>query len=253
MQWYKDHFGHYPAVLGGDLLYPSGTTDRAIAYFNSGGIVMIRYHMGAPPLPDTYENSMKSTNLGAVLSTGTSESNSFYAKLDYAAAELKKLQDAGVALIFAPFHEVQPNGWFWWSKGSSSEFIALWKKLQTYLMKDKGLHNIVWLLPFSASPDGSYSPGKAFYDLAGPDTYADGQPFASLYTNSQGIVGPDVPIPLHETGKIPNPDVMFPSTAPWVLFSVWAGYQISNNTYSDVEAAYASSYTITRDELPNLK
>ena len=49
VNWYNTNVGKYPAILGGDYLYPSGTTSRAQAYWNAGGITMIRYHMGAPP------------------------------------------------------------------------------------------------------------------------------------------------------------------------------------------------------------
>jgi serine/threonine protein kinase len=57
----------------------------------------------------------------------------------------------------------------------------------------------------------------------------------------------------HETGVVVQPDTMFPDTAPWVLFSVWAGYQISENTVGEMQSAYESSYTLTRDEAPDLK
>jgi len=111
--WYNSNVGKYPAILGGDYLYPSGTTSRAQAYWNAGGITMIRYHMGAPPGSDTYENSQGTANIANVLAAGTSENNSFKSKLDYIAGELQTLENANVAVLWAPFHEYQPNGWFW--------------------------------------------------------------------------------------------------------------------------------------------
>ena len=62
-----------------------------------------------------------------------------------------------------------------------------------------------------------------------------------------------MPITLHETGVVPQPSTMFPTAAPWVLWNIWAGYQISENTVANIQSAYASTYTITRDEVPNLK
>jgi hypothetical protein len=253
VSFYVTNVGKYPAVLGGDYLYPNGTSTRAIAYWNAGGITMIRYHMGAPPNADTYENSMGTANIANVLTNGTNEHASFISKLDYVAAELQKLEDANVAVLWAPFHEVQPNGWFWWSKGTSAQFIALWTTMYDYLTTTKGLNNLVWLMPFSGSPNGSWLPPKQSWDISGPDTYATGQPFTQMFATTKNIVGSTVPIPLHETGVIPQPSQMFPSNAPWVLFSVWAGYQRDNNPLSAIQSAYASSYTITRDEVPNLK
>src|SRR4051812_32837510 len=54
--YYTSMIGKAPAILGGDYLYPSGTSSRAIAYWNAGGISVIRYHMGAPPTADSYQN-----------------------------------------------------------------------------------------------------------------------------------------------------------------------------------------------------
>jgi hypothetical protein len=253
ISWYVTNVGKSPAILGGDYLYPSGTSTRAIAYWQAGGLTMIRYHMGAPPNSDTYENSMLSANITNVLTNGTTENNSFKSKLDYVAAELQKLEDAGAAVLWAPFHEYQPGGWFWWSKGSATQFTQLWQYMYDYLTTTKGLNNILWLAPSSGSPNGSWYPGKSYVDLAGPDTYASNPPFTSLYSSARNVIGATVPIPLHETGVVPQPSTMFPSAAPWVLWNIWAGYQTSNNSLANIQSAYSSPYTITRDEVPNLR
>jgi len=253
ISWYVTNVGKSPAILGGDYLYPNGTSTRAIAYWQAGGITMIRYHMGAPGTSDTYENSMLAVNVTNVLTNGTSENNSFRSKLDYVATELQKLEDANVAVLWAPFHEYQPNGWFWWSKGTATQFIQLWKYMYDYLTTTKGLNNVVWLAPSSGSPNASWYPGKSYVDLAGPDTYGTNPPFTSMYSSARNIIGTTVPITLHETGVVPQPATMFPSAAPWVLWNIWAGYQTSNNSLSNIQSAYASPYTITRDEVPNLR
>ena len=256
ISFYTTNVGKAPAILGGDYLYPSGTTSRALAYWNAGGITMIRYHMGAPPNADTYENSMlaySSAQCTNVITAGTSENTSYLSKLNYLVTELGTLQTGKAAVLLALFHETQANGWFWWSKCSSGQFVALYNYTYDYLVNTKGLHNIVRLMPYSGTPTASYFPGKAAVDISGGDTYATNPPFTSLYTAMKGIVGSTMPIPLHETGKIPQPSTMFPSTAPWLLWNVWAGYQTSDNSLSEIQSAYASSYTITRDEIPNLK
>lgn len=255
INWYATNGMKLPAILGGDFLYPSGTSARAIAYWAAGGISMIRYHMGAPPGADSYAGSMGSVDLAKVLTENSPENTSFKSKLDFAAAELKKMQDANAAVIFAPFHEVQPKGWFWWSKGSGAQFVSLWKYMFNYLTVTKGLKNLIWLLPTSGSPSAEYNPGKAFYDLAGGDTYGNNQPFTSLYSQSKSIWGSTVPIPLHETGLIPTPSQMFPTAAPWIMFNIWAGYQSdgTHNSAANIKNVYADAHVVTRDEVPNLK
>lgn len=254
ISWYTNNGMKAPAILGGDYLYPNGTTDRAIAYWKAGGITMIRYHMGAPPLSDTYENSKGTSNIDNVLKSNTSENNSFKSKLDYVATELGKLQTQNVPVLWAPFHEVQQGGWFWWAKGSGPQFVALWTYMYDYLTNTKKLNNLVWLMPYSGTPSAAYYPGKQYLDLSGPDTYAENQPFTGLFNNAKGIIGNDVPIALHETGRIPTPSAMFPSAAPWVLFNIWSGYQSdgTHNTTANIKSAYEDSHTVTRDEVPNL-
>jgi hypothetical protein len=255
ISWYTSNGMKQPAILGGDYLYPDGTTDRAIAYWKAGGITMIRYHMGAPPQADTYENSKGTSNLDNVLKDNTPENASFKSKLDYVATELAKLQAQDVPVLWAPFHEVQPGGWFWWAKGSGPQFIALWKYMYDYLTLTKNLNNLVWLMPYSGTPDAGYYPGKQYLDLSGADTYAENQPFTSLFSDAKVIIGSDVPIPLHETGRIPTPSAMFPSAAPWVLFNIWSGYQSdgTHNTTANIKSVYDDPHTVTRDEVPNLK
>ena len=122
-----------------------------------------------------------------------------------------------------------------------------------YLTNTKGLNNLVWLLPSSGSPNASWYVGKPYLDVAGPDTYATNPPFTSMFNSARNIIGTTVPITLHETGTVPQPSTMFPSTAPWVLWNIWAGYQTSANSVASIRSAYDSTYTITRDEVPNLK
>jgi hypothetical protein len=264
--WYTSNGMKYPAILGGDFLYSDGggptaettTTSRAIAYWKAGGITMIRYHMGMPPNADSYQNSMLSPSgsfYSNVITAGTPENTSLNSKLDYMAYQIGVMKTNNVPILLALFHETQPSGWFWWSKGTGAQFSALYAYAFKYLTATKGLNNIVWLMPFSGSPGSTDYPGKAYIDIAGSDTYATNQPFTSLYSASRGVIGSTVPIPLHETGLIPTPSQMFPTAAPWVLFNIWAGYESdgTHNTVSNIKSVYASSYLITRDQVPNLQ
>lgn len=269
VEYYNTLVGKYPAVLGGDYLYPSGTTTRAKDWWNKGGIVMLRYHMGAPPSADTYDNSklgFTPDQWKRLFTDGSAENTKLFENLDYLAKELKILQDANVPVLLALYHEVQVDGWFWWSKGTAAQFIQLWNTTHDYLVKTKGIHNIIRLLPYSGSPSGEFYPGKENVDIGGADEYslpAD-QPFSRLYTACSKIFGSTMPIPLHETGTIPQPDQMFPTAAPWLLWNTWAGYykgswnagsgtSVEFNTEDGIKKAYASPYTLTRDELPDLK
>jgi hypothetical protein len=251
-----------PAVLGGDFLYADGggataqttTTARAIAYWNAGGISLIRYSAGMPPYADSYANSKMSPSgdfFTNVLTAETTENTALLSKLDYVAYQIGVMKTANVPVLLALFHEAQPGGWFWWSKGTGAQYVALWKYAFYYLTVTKGLNNILWLMPFSSlngvSADAApFYPGKDYVDLAGPDYTSTDASYARIRT----IVGSTMPMPLHESDTV-DPNSWFSTASPWVLFNVWAGYETSRVT--TLQAAYASSYTITRDEVPNLK
>lgn len=282
IDWYVTNVGKYPAVLGSDFMYRDGvscssvtpSTQRAIAYWNAGGIPMFRYHMGLPGAgltctADCYQGSNCSeptnttpnaaffTNL---VTSGTAENTSLNAKLDYVAVQLAAMQAANVPVLLALFHEAQSNGWFWWSMTSNgTAFVNLWKYAFNYLTATKGLKNIVWLMPFSGNPSTAFYPGKAYVDVGGPDQYTQPSNIATFnasanWSPSVNVLGTSMPITMHETGSCLQPDSMFPNY-PWVLWSVWATYQTNAtyNTTAAIKAAYASSYTITRDEIPSLK
>ena len=268
IDYYVQTVSKHPAILGGDYLYTEGakpgnnTSVRAQAYWNAGGLTMLRYHMGAPPLADTYDNSKGTvTNFDNLTKAGTAENTSLISKLDYMAAELKFLQDAKVPVILVPYHEIDKYAWFWWSKGTGAQFIALWKYTIEYITKTRGVHNVLWTIGYGH--DGAMAdfwPGKAYADLGGIDQYDKGtQPFANLYTGTKAVVGSTIPIPLHETGTIPQPSAMFPTAAPWLMWNVWATYQNTDaegytwNTPETIKSAYADAHTITRETLPNLK
>ena len=65
------------------------------------------------------------------------------------AAELTKLQDANVPLIFRPLHEAEGSGgengsWFWWGKEGSAVYKQLWVLTYQTLTEEYGLHNLIW-------------------------------------------------------------------------------------------------------------
>ena len=149
------------------------------------------------------------------------------------------------------------NGWFWWSKGTGEQYKQLWRMMfDDFLVR--GINNVIWLLPYSGTPSAAYYPGDEHVDVAGADTYETNQPFSGLYSATRSIVGETVPIPLHETGTIPNPDAMFNNNAaPWVLFSVWCSSDfISNQGMNPVDAikhTYHHERTLNRGDLPSFE
>jgi hypothetical protein len=248
--------GKYPAIRGFDFENIDGVADRAIAWWNAGGIPMIGYHIGAPNSADNYTGSQAYVNINLVLTSGTNENRVFLQRLDRAAAELQKLKNANVAVIWRPFHEAGGT-WFWWSMEGGAQYKRLWNYMYNYYTNTKGLTNLVWLEGFNGNPDSSFYVGKNVVDIGGADTYAangnyDAQ--QAMYNSTKNIVGSSMPIALHENGPIPDPSHLQSTGARWVLFNTWSGdWLMKSNSVSHLQSVYGSPYVITRDEVPNLK
>jgi hypothetical protein len=255
MDYIYNNTGRYPAIRGLDRGDSPDFSQRAIDWWNAGGIPMIGYHMGAPTFPDGYDGSLQTVSINRVLTPGTAENVSFHERLDGAAVELQQLEDAGVAAIWRPFHEAGGT-WFWWSKEGGSQYNRLWRYMYDYYTHTKGLDNLIWLHPFNGDPNGSFYPGDAYVDFSGADTYAGNgnyEPLTAMYNEMRGIVGGSMPIALHENGPIPDPDRLRSTGTGWVLFNTWHGEHLTvSNSVSHLRHVYGSDYVITRDEVPDL-
>ena len=248
--------GKYPAIRGLDYGDSQNWSTRAIPWWQAGGIDMVSYHMGAPGQPiDGWTGAQLTADINAVLTPGTAQYQSFISRLDGSASELAKAQAAGVPIIWRPFHEAGGT-WFWWSKEGGSQYVRLWKFMFNYYTNVKGLHNLIWLLPFDGQPNASFWPGKAYVDIAGADTYgSDHNPQTSLYNATRSIVGSSIPIALHENGPIPDPSLLQSSGTKWVFFNTWHSNWIMDTSVNDqnfIRKVYSSPYVITRDRVPNL-
>lgn len=258
----KNTDGKAPAILGLDYLnhldksYVDGVTKRAADwYLKSGGIPTICWHWGAPTIGQGYDNSKKFFDINKALTDGTSENVAMMKDLDLIAAELTKLRDQGVPVLWRPFHEFTGT-WFWWGMGGSENFKKLWIKMYTYYTVDKGLNNLIWVLGYTGEPSASYYPGDQYVDVAGADTYVnDNGSLVALYNNVEKIVGKNRPIALHENGPIPDPDKVVKDGANWSYFMTWHTTFVTDgksNTPETLNKAYNHEHYITRDKLPSL-
>lgn len=97
--------------------------DHAISHAAKGGIVTFVWHWGAPiGLYDTPEQRWWSGfytdatdfDIAATLADPTGANYTLLMKdIDTIAVQLKKLQDAGIPVLWRPLHEAE-GGWFWW-------------------------------------------------------------------------------------------------------------------------------------------
>ena len=145
--------------------------------------------------------------------------------------------------MLALFHETQPKGWFWWSKCSATQFIELYKYTYDYLVKTKGIHNIVRLMPYSGSPTASFYPGKARSTLRAVTPMAPIVPFTSCLSTSMGHRR------VHDSARVARDGQRaatvdhVPHAAPWLLWNIWAGYEKSSTTPSPPSSPHTRAPT----------
>jgi mannan endo-1,4-beta-mannosidase len=278
MNYCLETTGKLPAIRGFDFINEDydGVTERSIKWWEDGGIVSICWHWGVPPTGIGYESSQSNGDMDTnpnwwtdLYDKETELGKGFYAKLDLAAASLAKLQDAGVPVLWRPFHELD-GGWFWWGMGGSENFNNLWRFMYDYYTNEKGLNNLIWVLGYShdvkgagdEDPTATWYPGREYVDVAGADDYPNSpSPLKNAYEKVQRKIGHDetIPMAMHEIGILPEVSQLtelhgqeYP--ADWVWFLVWhTEWLTEHNSKEHLSAVFNDEYVITRDELPDFK
>ena len=144
--------------------------ELAKEYHRMGGMVTLSCHMTNP-----WNGGLawgKAPRIEDLLDKGTPAYARYMEQVDEIARGLCDLQDAGVPVLFRPFHEMQ-GGWFWWG-GNPVAFRLLWRELFDYLTHEKGLHNLLWVWSPNVSLKAlDFYPGNAYVDMTGLDIYAN--------------------------------------------------------------------------------
>ncbi len=258
MNYLLKHTGRLPAVRGLDFMHNDfqGVVDRAIEWWEKGGIPHICWHTGSDFASGYDESKAHTLDWDKALTPGTPEYAKLLKAMDRAVPYLQQLEDARVPVLWRPFHELE-GGWFWWSKGGSDNFVKLWQLMYDRYTHYWGLDNLIWLLAYSGGSAyiGDWYPGDGYVDLIGPDSYTPGGN-GDIYANVSRIAAPGMPILLHECGVIPTEQQMKEANAPYVMFMVWHTQWLTDptgNTPASLKEIYNGDWFITLDELPAFK
>lgn len=255
MNYIEQHTGKLPAIRGLDFMHNDfeGVTLRAQQWWEKGGIPTICWHTGADFSSGYNESKSDNINWDEAFTPGTKTYTQLVRGMDRAVPYLQQLEDAGVPILWRPFHELD-GGWFWWSKGGSDNFVKLWQLMYSRYTDYWGLDNLIWVYGYSGNGGdmAAWYPGDDYVDLIGADSYnpgANGNLFDECET-----VGPEgMPVVFHECGTIPTEEQMASSGANWLFFMTWHTDYLTdakNNTTDSLNEIYNSEYFITLDELP---
>ena len=183
--WWTDiiqQTGYAPGLMHADNRCTNGCSigailpeilQKLIDHWNAGGLVMISAHHSNP----LTGGSPKDKNFSAdafthLLSPGDPINSAYLAELDVIGRQLQTLQDSGVVVLYRPLLEMNGD-WYWWSMGTTTEYVQLWRMEFNYLTRQRALHNLlfVWAPNAGSGRYGDYYPGDAYVDVSALDLY----------------------------------------------------------------------------------
>jgi len=257
-QWVGDNTGRLPVILGLDFLGTpkssrgdtSNTQDAINWAKKQHGIVAYQWHWISPAAPGTKDRGFYSKattfDLKVAMDDPKSEGyRSLLADIDDVATELKKMEKAGVPVLFRPLHEAQGR-WFWWGDKGPEPCVALYKLIFHRFTDFHHLHNLAWVwnvYPASQNKGNpaDWYPGNDLVDIVATDYLQSRQDYLDLVqlTGGTKIVG------IAETMNPPDPDKSIADGARWAYWVTWARRDWNKNSAPDVKSAMGNSHTVS--------
>jgi hypothetical protein len=270
--------GRLPAVRSFDFMFlsisnPEGrrgqrVAERAIEWRDRGGLVHVSYHWNAGAPRESFYTKDSDFDLARALTPGHRDHDEFVAEMDVVAEELKLLRDAGVPVIWRPFHEVNGSSgpttgtgaWFWWGARGPTTFQQAWRFMFDRFTRHHGLTNLIWCYNPTdvAGALEAWYPGDDYVDLISYDLYPPAgtrSTAAAMYQRLVAFRGGRKVFALTENGPIPDPDALAADGAGWTFFSTWDRSFILDgvlNPPAFLQRVYQHERVITLDELPAL-
>ena len=250
-KYLRDTIGKSPAILGSDLIEyspsrvangskPEGTTERLIQSARKGQIITLAWHWNAPKDLINQEKFEKpngqtinalwwrgfyteATTFDVQKALANPQSQDYKLLLrdiDVIARELKKLDAAGVPVLWRPLHEAE-GGWFWWGAKGPEPLKKLWRLMFDRLTNQHKLHNLIWV--FTGTPNMAWYPGNDVVDIIGVDAYPSdvGDPLGSTWDALKQQFDGKKLLALSEFGGVPDVDKARRYGVRWSYFMSW--------------------------------
>jgi len=262
-----DLTGKFPAIFGSDfgfsggedkdsVLGRPGMIEEAKRQYRNGAVIALCWHEVRPTddepvaFRESVQGKLTDFEWNELLTPGTDINKRWVEQVDVVAGYLKQLQDAGVPVLFRPYHEINGN-WFWWGgrpgeKGSA----ALYRQLFDRFVHVHHLNNLIWVWNTdrpspNAGKVADFYPGAQYADVVTIDIY--GEFLQSYYDTMLSLAG-DKPIALGEVGTMPTLDVMAKQPR-WAYFMVWSEME-SANPLEQLQAVYHAPNMLNRGDAP---
>lgn len=292
----KSWTGRYPAMNGYDYIHltydwePYADISPVKDWWDMGGLVTICWHWRAPDSKAVWEAYKKSNNKNTVfegfyapgggspsttfspanaVKEGTWENEFVRSDLRKVADRLTLLRDAGIVVIWRPFHEAAGNStiysdgkaWFWWGADGAGPCVALYRMMYDYF-RERGLDNLIWVWTVQTK-DGAWYPGDGYVDMVGRDLYNYSLDDAVYNYKYLSTYYPHKMAALSECGysggTSPYMTDQWEAGARWSYAMPWYHYQYKlgdNHQYANSDwwtAWFDDEGTVTMEEMKQLR
>ena len=284
----KEITGKWPAMNCYDFIHiyvPDGNgwinysdITPVTEWVDKGGIVQLMWHFNVPVNESTKpgmngsgvtcspgETTFRASN---ALQEGTWEHQYFYEQMDRVIAVILKLQEAGIAATWRPFHEAAGNAiakqqadwtkaWFWWGYEGADVYKKLWVAMFDYF-KQKGVNNLIWIWTTqnyngsstTYNQDTDWYPGADYCDMVARDLYGytaaqNAQEFKEIqatYPDKMVVLG-ECGWDGNDKGGKPQGDIAecWEAGAKWGHFMVWYDRNAGNKSQTMVSDEWWTS------------
>jgi mannan endo-1,4-beta-mannosidase len=264
--------GHYPAVFGQDFGFSAAGTwdginfrqqivDEAIRRHSEGFIITLMWHAVCPTdrEPVDFDESIKRKLTGRewrdLLTPETEIHERWKSQVDVIAWFLAQLCEAGVPVLWRPYHEMN-GGWFWWGKKTGQPgYAALYRMLFDRLTKFHKLNNLLWV--FNANevrenvePCARCYPGADVVDVLATDVYKGG--FARTDYDQLLALAAGKPVALGEVGAMP-PEEILREQPRWAWFMHWGEPMSLWMEREIIRGLFEAPETLALEDLPWVK
>ena len=263
-----DLTGKFPAIFGQDFGFSSGDDKDSVEgrpsmiaeaerQYRNGAVIALTWHAVRPTddepvtFRDSVQGHLTDFEWNELLTPGTEINNRWIEQVDVIAGYLRQLQDAGVPVLFRPYHEMNGN-WFWWGGRPGEHGSAeLYRRLYDRFVNVHHLNNLVWVWNVN-SPGGnagsieSYYPGPKFADVVTMDIYGEFK--QDYYTEMLALAG-NKPIALAEVGAMPPLQVLAQQPR-WAYFMMWSGMGETVNSPDQLQAMFHARNVLNRGDAP---
>ena len=260
--------GKTPGLWSGDFLF--GSSDIAARWtmiyeaqeaWNKGSLINMMWHTCSPAYvePCAWDATgvldvLSDAEWTSLVTDGGTLNTTWKSRLDIIAPYLQYLKDAGVEVLFRPFHEMnQPV--FWWGGRKGPDGTAKLYQITHDYLTNKGLTNLIWvwdLQDFSTYTTDlvDYNPGSNYWDVLAMDMYtSDGTNYSTAKYDAFSAAAGGKPVVIGEMQKLPTATELT-AQPKWAFFMSWAELTVTKNSAANITALYGASNVVTLDEMP---